>query len=269
MTIDVGGGLLNALLFMGPMAIIGSLVAMYFWERTCRTKIKVILVKTAGGTVVHYEDKEGNSVTLSNPKTGWSGTWPISDLATIPLPYPDLSGLLPRFLQREIQTAIFLEGDLEPIMNRSAHRHNIASPNVVNALQEALNLLPKDSNDAVKLSAQIEHILANTVTGPTRELVASPDWVGALRKSTALKALASVSDDLMEALKQIRNQLARFAGLNSTYVYIGLALAIILLGVNLYFTVKLANTETGATSIPPEVLQKIDAIYYNVMGSPK
>jgi len=264
MIIDVGSGLLNALLYMGPMAVVGGLVAMYFWERTARLKVKVILVKTAGGTDVRYADKEGNSITLSNPKTGWAGTWPVSDLATIPLPYPDLAGLLPRFLQREIQTAIFIEGDLEPLLNRSAHRYNVASPNVANALQEALELLPKDSEEAVKLSAQIEHILANTATGPTRELVASPDWVGSLIKSTALKALASVSDDLMEALKQIRNQLARFSGLNSTYVYIGLVLILVLQGITLYYIVQMANA--GTASIPPDVLQKIDAIYYNIMG---
>ena len=258
MTIDVGSGLLNALLFMGPLAIIAGLVAMYLWERTCRLKVKVILVKTAGGTAVYYADKEGDNVGLSNPKTGWSGTWPINDLATIPLPYPDLAGLLPRFLQREIQTAIFVEGDLEPLLNRSAHRYNVASPNVANALREALEMLP-DSTDGGKLAIQIEDILANTATGPTRELVASPDWVGSLRKSTALKALASVSDDLMEALKQIRNQLARFSGLNSTYVYIGLGLIIVLMAFNLYYTMQGGQADLG------DMKTKVDAIY-NALG---
>jgi hypothetical protein len=266
MTIDVGSGLLNALIFMGPMAVISGLIAMYLWERTCRLKIKVILVKAAGGTDVHYADKEGDSVTLKNPKTGWSGTWPISDLATIPLPYPDLAGLLPRFLQREIQTAIFVEGDLEPLLNRSAHRENVASPNVVNALQEALEMLP-DTSEGGQLAAQIQNVLDHTATSPTRELVASPDWLGSLRKSTALKALASVSDDLMEALKQIRNQLARFSGLNSTYVYIGLALIVILLGVNLYYTIQVSGT--GSAGISPDLQQKIEAIYYNVMETPR
>jgi len=267
MTLNLGEGLLHVLIYMGPLAVIGGLVAMYFWWRTCQRKIKVILVKTAGGTDVQYADKEGNSVTLSNPKTGWSGTWPISDLATIPLPYPDLAGLLPQFLQREIQTAIFVEGDLEPLLNRSAHRYNVASPNVVNALQETLKILP-DSAEGGKLSAQIENILANTATGPTRELVASPDWVGSLRKSTALKALASVSDELMEALKQIRNQLARFSGLNSTYVYIGLVLIIVLLCFNLFYVVQGGATATTA-NLSPDVMQKIDAMYYNIMESPK
>jgi hypothetical protein len=267
MTIDIGRGLLNALLYMGPMAVIGGLVAMYFWEKTCRTNIKVLLVKTAGGVATHMTNKEGDSVHLTNPKTGWSGTWPVNDLATIPLPYPDLAGLLPRFLQREIQTAIFVEGDLEPLLNRSAHRYNVASPNVANALQEALELLPTDTTEGNKLATQIQYILDNTATGPTRELIASPDWVGSLIKSTALKALASVSDDLMEALDGIRKQLSRFAGLNSTYVYIGLVLILILIGVDLYYTIQVSNQigEAGTGVISPDVLQKIDAIYYNIM----
>jgi len=263
MTIDVGGGLLNALMYMGPMAVVAALVAMYFWERTCRLKIKILQIKASGGVDVHYAPKEGDSVTLSNPKTGWSGTWPVSDLATIPLPYPDLAGLLPRFLQREIQTAIFMEGDLEPVLNRSAHRYNVASPNVVSALQEALVVLPSDENSD-EIATKIKEILDNTATGPTRELVASPEWVGALRKSTALKALASVSDDLMEALKRIQNQLARFSGLNSTYVYLGLGLIVVLLGVNLFYTVQ--STSIAKDALSPEIIDKINAIYYNVMG---
>ena len=258
MTLDIGGGLLHALMIMGPMAVIGGLVAMYFWERTCRLKIKIIQVKTAGGTVVCYAEKEGDSVTIGNPKTGWSGTWPVSDLATIPLPYPDLAGLFPRFLQREIQTAIFVEGDIEPLLNRSAHRYNVASPNVANALQEAMEMLP-DSAEGDRLAAQIKDILNNTATGPTRELIASPDWVGSLRKSTALKALASVSDDLMDALNQIRNQLARFSGLNSTYVYIGLGLTLVLVGFNLYYTLQGGPADLG------DMKAKIDAIH-NALG---
>ncbi len=256
MTIDVGQGLLNALLYMGPLAVVGGLVCMYFWERTCRIKLKVLLVKTAGGTDTYYVNKEGSEVTLSNPSTGWSGTWPVSTLTTIPRPYPDLSGILPRFLQREIQEAIFIEGDIEPLLNRSPHRTKVMSPDVYNSLLDFKENHPD-------LSVEIDSLLAGVSTGMSRELIASPDWVGALRKSTALKALASVSDDLMEALKQIRNQLARFAGLNSTYVYIGLGLIIALLGFNLYYTVQMSNV--GTSALTPDILQKIDAIYYNIM----
>lgn len=258
MMVDIWGSLARAWIIMGPMAIVAALVAMYFWERTCRTKIKVVLVKDAGGTATYIVDKEGDYVHLENPKTGWAATWPISNLVTIPRAYPDLAGILPKFLQREIQEAIYIEGDLEPVLNRSPHRERVMSPDRVNAL-----LALKETHPGV--SGEIDAILEGVSTGPTRELVASPDWVGSLRKSTALKALASVSDDLMEALNKIHNQLARFAGLNSTYVYIGIVLILILMGVNLYYTIQSANA--GVTGIPPDVMQKIDAIYYNVMGS--
>lgn len=260
MEINVGSGLLNALLYMGPLAIIGGLVCLYFWEKTSRTKIKVLLVKTAGGTNTYYVDKEGDEVTLTNPSTGWTGTWPISRLATIPQPYPDLAGILPRFLQREIQLSIFIEGDIEPLLNRSPHREKVMSPDVYNML-----IFMKEKHP--QAADSIDKLLDGASTGLSRELIASPEWVGSLRKSTALKALASVSDDLMEALKQIRNQLARFSGLNSTYVYLGLGLIIVLLGFNLYYVIQ--NSQIAASSIPPDVLQKIDAIYYDVMGSTK
>src|SRR3989304_7908575 len=146
MTIDVGQGLLNALIFMGPLAIVSGLIAMFFWDRTCRRKIKVLLVKTAGGTATYYVDKEGDTITLENPSTKWTGTWPISSLATIPQPYPDLAGLLPRFLQKEIQLAIVIEGDWEPVLNRNPHRDNVASPNVAEALRSARNQLAAVEN---------------------------------------------------------------------------------------------------------------------------
>lgn len=252
MTVDIGQGLLNALLYMGPLAVIGGLICMYMWERTCSRKIKIVLVKAAGGTSIHFVDKEGDSVTLSNPKTGWSGTWPISDLATIPQPYPDLAGLLPKFLQREIQVAIYIEGDIEPLLNRSKHRMNVMSPNVVELLRE---ISAKHTDDKV-LTESIEELLSNSATGPTRELIASPDWIGALRKSTALKALASVSDDLINALNSIRNQLARFSGLNSTYVYIGLCLIIILQAIILYYVVQSAQTDVATLSAQITTIQK-------------
>lgn len=251
MTVDIGQGLLNALMYMGPLAVIAGLVCMFLWERTCRKKIKVVLVKTAGGTESYFVNKEGDSVMLSNKATGWSGTWPISNLATIPQPYPDMAGLLPRFLQREIQQAIFIEGDIEPLLNRSPHRGKVMSPDVYNFL---LDFKKKHESNKEIVSA-ISGLLEGVSTGMSRELIASPDWVSALRKSMALKALASVSDDLMEALKQIRNQLARFSGLNSTYVYIGLALIVILIGVNLYYTIQSGQADLGDMKV------KVDAIY--------
>ena len=227
MTIDVGQGLLNALLFMGPLAVVGGLVAMWLWDRTCRRKIKVLLVKTAGGTATYYVDKEGDTITLENPSTKWTGTWPISSLATIPQPYPDLAGLLPQFLQREIQVAIIVEGDWEPLLNRSPHRDNVISPNVAESLKATLEWLP-DTEEGKKLGSKITGILDNIATGPTRELIASPSLFGSVKMTSVMKALATVGDDLMEMMKGLRTQLLRVAGLNPTYVYILLILNVLL-----------------------------------------
>ena len=256
MTIDVGSGLLNALVFMGPLAIIGGLVSMYLWDRTCRLKLKVLLVKTAGGTDTHYVNKEGSDITLSNPSTGWSGTWPISSLATIPQPYPDLAGLLPRFLQKEIQLAIVIEGDWEPVLNRNPHRDNVASPNVAEALRAARNQLAAvengEDNPALK---QIDNILAHITTGPTRELIASPAVLGAIKTSSVMKALATVGDDLMDMMKGLRAQLMRVAGLNPTYVYILLALSVLLNGFVIYQLMQ------GGGGTDPALLEKVDQIH--------
>lgn len=252
MMINVGQGLLNAMIFMLPMAVIAALVSMYFWERTARTQIKLIVVKTAGGTDIKYVRKEGNDVTIHNPTDNSTRTWPISELATIPMPYPDLAGLLPRFLQREIQTAILIEGDWEPLLNRSPHRTKIMSPDVI----EALENIAADTPD---VSEKIKSLLEGVSTGPTRSMIGAPDVLGALKVSAVMKALASVSDDLLEALKGIRNQLARFAGLNSTIIYIGLGLIIILQGFIIYQVMNAGSFDVV------DMQQKINEIH-NALG---
>jgi hypothetical protein len=240
---------MNALLYMGPMLVIGGLVAMYVWERTCRLKMRVVVVKTAGGTDIYYVRKDGDTVDIPTPD-GNTRTWPISKLATIPRPYPDLAGLLPRFLQREIQEAILIEGDCEPLLNRSPHREKIMSPDVLHALEELRDDLQDEYPDA---ASSIDRAISGVVTGPTRELVISPELFGAVKKSTVMKALASVSDDLLGALQQIRNQLARFSGLNSTYVYIGLVLIIILQSVALYFVITSSQAQVDVSGIMDKV----------------
>ena len=254
MTIDVGQGLLNALLFMGPLAVIGGLVSMWLWDRTCRRKIKVILVKTAGGTSIYYVDKEGDTITLENPATKWTGTWPVNSLATIPQPYPDLAGILPQFLQREIQVAIIVEGDWEPLLNRSPHRDNVFSPNVAITLKAALGMLP-ETEEGKELSDTIEYMLDHVATGPTRELIASPSLLGAVKMTSVLKALATVGDDLMEMMKGLRAQLLRVSGLNPTYVYILLILNVVLLGFVIYQLLQ------GAGGTDPALIEKLDQIH--------
>ena len=80
--------------------------------------------------------------------------------------------------------------------------------------------------------------------------------LGALKVSTVMKALASVSDDLLDVLQGIRNQLVRFASLNATYVYIGLALIIILQGVTLYFVISGSVVDISVLNEKMDSIQK-------------
>ena len=236
MTIDVGQGLLNAGLFMGIPLILLIFAAMWKWERMCRKNIKVLEIKEGGGSEVFYVLKQGGEVSIINKEMGVTRTWPINQLATIPMPYPEL-GILPRFLQREIQTVILHEGDWEPVLNRSPHRDNVASPNVVKLLLDLKGQItetdtprPTDADTLRRLEGVLEHV----TTGPTREMIASPAILGAIKASSVMKALATVGDDLMDMLKGLRAQLMRVAGLNPTYVYILLLLNLALLGFVLY-----------------------------------
>lgn len=229
MTIDVGQGLLNALIFMGIPLIPLILFAMWKWERTCRLKIKVLVCTLDGDTQTHYVERAGGKVTIENKKLGIVRTWAINELATINQPYPEL-GILPRFLQREIQTVILSEGDWEPLLNRSPHRDDIVSPNVLNVLLAANKQIEDE-----KLKTEIDRILNTASTAPTREMIARPDVLGALQKTETLKAIVNVSDDIMQSLKEIKNQLIRFVSLNPTFIYLGLAA---IAGVGIFSIVK-------------------------------
>lgn len=243
---DVGQTFANLGIYLGIPTVILIFVGMYMAERVCRRKNKVIYVREDGDTDVEYVDKEGGQVRVTNPVTKVDRLWPITHLSTIGQPYPDL-GILPRFLTREIRTVIVVEGDIEPLLNRSPHRDNVVSPNVMEILKKL-----KERDDCTKdIQSTLQEILDNVVTGPTRDLVARPEWAGALERSSVLKALASVGDTLLDELTRMRNQLARFTGLNATYIYIGLALSIILNGILLYFVIQPA----GGTEV--EMLQKI------------
>lgn len=255
MDINWGQGLTQAALFMGVPAIIIAIYAQYSWWKTCTTKIKVLEVKNAGGSKVSYVAREGSDVTIENKDMGITKTWPINQLATIPMPYPEL-GILPRWLQREIQTVILHEGDIEPLLNRSPHREKIMSPDMVKVL---LSIADKCDED---VRSELTKLVSNVSTGPTRELIANPAIMGDLKASGVMKALATVSNDLLEALKNINKRLSMFVSLNPTYVYIGLALAVILSGVSIYFS---QQASVGASANLTDMANKVNAIY-NSLG---
>ena len=212
----------RAVLFMGIPFVLLVVYLQWKWARTCEHNIQVLVAQTGGGGKYTLAPKEGGSISILNPETDETRVWPVNELATIDITYPGV-GFVPKFLQKTIRLAIVSEGDWEPMLNRSPHRRKVASPDVVKFMQK----IAEENSD---LKESIDEFLKGISTGPTREMIADPAMLGNLQRSGVLGALATVSNDLMETLKNINTRLARFVGLNSTAIYIGGGLIILMLG---------------------------------------
>ncbi len=211
--------------------VVFVIMVVYFewkWAKTCKNYIQVLVAQQGGGGDFFLAPKTGGSVEIINPKTEEVRIWPVNELATIEVPYPGV-GFVPAFLQKTIRLAIVNEGDWEPMLNRSPHRDKIASPDVVEFLQS----LAEESEDAKKKAAILK-MVKGLATGPTREMIADPAILGSLMRSSVMKALATVSTDLVELLKSVNAKLGKTGGLNPLYVYVVLGLILILLAVTLY-----------------------------------
>ena len=198
------------------------------WAKTCKNNIQVLVAQQGGGGDFFLAPKAGGQVTIKNSQTNEERTWALNELATIEVPYPGV-GFVPAFLQKTIRLAIVNEGDWEPMLNRSPHREKIASPDVVEFLQS----LADETEDAKK-KVVILKMVKGLATGPTREMIANPATLGDLMRSSVMKALATVSTDLVDLLKSVNAKLGKVVGPNPMIVYIGLGLTIILLAFTLY-----------------------------------
>lgn len=221
----------RAVLYLGVPFVLAVVYLQWKWARTCERNIQVLVALMGGGGKYVLSPKEGGQVTIRNPDTDETRVWPVNELATIDITYPGV-GFVPKFLQKTIRLAIVSEGDWEPMLNRSPHRKKCASPDVVAFIQKIA-----ESGDT-KLKADIDEFLKGVSTGPTREMIADPAMLGSLQRSGVLKALATVSNELMETLKNINTRLARFVGLNGTVIYIGGGLIIIALGFVIFQSIQ-------------------------------
>ncbi len=232
-----------------PMLIFG-IYEMWHWSKDTEKYVKVWLATKTGGSKTFLAPREGGSVTIDNPETGDVRTWPVNELATIDTLYPGV-GFLPKFMQKNIRTIFFSEGDWEPVLNRSPHGKRIASPDVIEFMKQ---LGEKNATIKKMVEAYLEEGIS---TGPTREMVADPATLGSLFRNAVLKALASVSNDLLETLKSINQRLTKIMGPNPMIVYIGLGLILIVSIFGVYQLMQLAPQLESNT----DMIQKIDAIY--------
>jgi len=206
------------IVYLGTLLVVMVVYYQWKWAKICKNNIQVLVAQQGGGGSFELAPKEGGSVTLKQGET--TRTWMINELATIDVLYPGV-GFIPAFMQKTIRMAIVNEGDWEPMLNRSPHRENIASPDVVDFLEQLAAENPA-------LALRIQSVASRLSTGPTRELIADPAALGSLMSSTVMKALATVSNDLMDVLKSVNDKLGKKVGLNPMFVYIGLGLAIAL-----------------------------------------
>jgi len=233
--------------YLGTVFVLMVVYYQWKWAKTCKTSIQLLKAERGGGGSFELVPKTGDgSISLKQGEI--THTWMINELATIDVLYPGV-GFVPAFLQKTIRMAIVNEGDWEPMLNRSPHRENIASPDVVDFLVQLAEENPQ-------LAVRIQGVAGKLSTGPTRELIADPASLGSLMASTVMKALATVSNDLIDVLKSVNERLGKKAGLNPTYVYIGLVLAIVVAGVAAYMVytqgvqIKLIMDSLGIQNVP-------------------
>ncbi len=229
----------RAFLFLGIPGILGVFFLQWKWANTCEKNIRVLVAEKGGGGSWKLAPKRGGQISIHNPDTDEDRTWAVNELATIDVLYPGV-GFVPDFMQKTIRLAIVNEGDWEPMLNRSPHREKVASPDVIVFMQG----IAKQSSSKAK--ALIDEFLDGVSTGPTREMIADPATLGSLMRSEVLRALAVVSNDLVDTLKTINTRLTRFAGLNGPVVYIGLG---ILAALVIYVVFQITEITTAQIAI--------------------
>lgn len=209
----------RAALFLGIPFVFMVFYLQWKWAKDCDHNIQLLIAQTAGSGKFKLAPKKGGTVEIKNPNTKTTRIWAINELATIDVTYPGL-GFIPKFMQKSIRMAIVSEEDWEPLLNRSPHKRKVASPDMV----EAFKLIAEGSDEATK--AKIMSLLSDVSTSPTREMIASPAFLGNLMQEKISELAITISQDiinpLLEAVAKLKQQVS------PAIVYIGLGLIILL-----------------------------------------
>lgn len=204
------------------LAIIFMIMVVYYqfrWAKTCSNNIQVLVAQRGGGGEFILSPKVGGEVSIKNPHTDTIRTWPVNELATIDVSYPGV-GFVPKFMQKTIRLAIVNEGDWEPMLNRSPHMKNVASPDVAVLLAD----LKEHTEDPV-LKDRLETTLKNISTGPTREMIASPAVLGNLIYEKITEAVIAVNKEVLDQFAGLTKKLDKMVSPTVFYIGIGLVLA--------------------------------------------
>jgi len=211
----------RAVLFLGIPFILGIFFLQWKWARDCANNIRVLIAEEIGGGRFIMVPKSGGSLTLKNPHDNTTKMWAVNELATIEVLYPGI-GFVPAFMQKTIRMAIVSEGDWEPLLNRSPHLRRVASPDMIVALEKLAEISEPQTKE------RILGLLEGISTAPTREMIASPAVLGNLIHEKVTEVAVTVAKDIMNPLTEAIKKLGQ--RINPMIVYIGLGLAVILLG---------------------------------------
>lgn len=215
----------RAFLYLGIPSVLMVFYLQWRWARVCKNNIQVLVVQLGGGGSFELAPKTGGEVSIKNPTTGTSRTWPINELSTIDVLYPGV-GFVPAFLQKTIRMAIVNEGDWEPLLNRSPHMLKVASPDLVTEFLR----IAGDADE--KTCKKITELLKNVSTSPTREMIANPAVLDNLIHEGVTKLAVTVVKDIIDPINEAVKRMGQ--KMNPLIVYIGLGLIVILLGFVIY-----------------------------------
>ena len=240
--------------YLGTLFVLMVTYYQWRWARTCKNMIQVLVAQQGGGGNFFLAAKTGGEVSIKNPHTGTTRTWPVNELATIDVLYPGV-GFVPAFMQKTIRLAIVSEGDWEPLLNRSPHKLKIASPDIVAALTQIATKATVATRDA------ITDVLANVSTSPTREMIASPAVLGNLMQEKISELAVTVAKDIVNPLQEAIKKMGQ--RINPMIVYIGLGLVLVMLG---FVLVQMLPSLDVVTQIAEDIAQIEQAL--GITGAP-
>lgn len=220
------------IVYLGTILIFTIGFLQWQWSRTCKNNIQVLVAEQGGGGKFHLLPKAGGSVTIRNPATNTYKTWPISELATVDVPYPGI-GLVPAFLQKTIKMTIVMEGDWEPLLNRSPHRAKVVSPDIAEALLDISNKAAPETKEAIL------KLLDNVATSPTREMIASPAVLGNLMQEKITELAVTIARDIINPINEAIKRMGQ--RVSPAVVYIGLGLILIMVAFLLFRLLPVAG----------------------------
>jgi hypothetical protein len=242
--------------------VLVGMIVYYQWKWTndLKKNIRLLIVRAGGGGSFDLAPIDGGSVTVTNPDTGLSRTWPVNELATIDVPYPG-DAFIPMIFQKRIRMAIVSEEDWEPLLNRSPHHTRVASPDVIQSLEEiaqnVLQIFADKPEVAQAMADEIRGLVDDTYTGPTREMIASPAVLGNLKKESVTAALATINKEVFDKLDGLFKRLNTM--INPTIVYVLLIVSIVAsVGVGIFVFKTQADSKSAGGDV--NVTKQMDSL---------